>query len=288
MRRYSVLLSLFLCLAINNSMAQDAQSQVAADLAYADNLYATENYKAALKEYLRVYYHDRDDRFFSVLEKISKCCNAIGMHEQSLKYINQYLRSKTLDEESEVEAYYYKVRLLLDKDPKLAIAELYQISDRIISADPDRYHFYAAMTHYMDDDLQEAGSELSSLSYYDDIPDDHFRELEGQMERTKNKSHLVPRLLSTVVPGLGQAVNGEVQDGINSALINGSMIWIFIHVARNLSLADAIISVTPYLGRFFVGGMKNAMIASKSKQARDKKRLIGEMSALLMNTKMAH
>lgn len=287
MKRYRASLCLFLCLIFSSAYPQ-SPGTVPIDIGYADKLYESANYKAALKEYLRVYYHDRDDKFFSVLEKISICCSEMGMQEKALKYINQYLRSRSLDPSAELESYYYKVRLLLDKDPKLAIAELYQTRQKIIDTDPDRYYYYAAMSHYMDDNYEEAEKQVSLLSYSASLPRNEFIALSERMEKNRNKSHLAPRLMSTIVPGLGQAVNGEVQDGINSALINGSMIWVFVYVARNLSLADAIISVTPYLGRFFIGGMKNAMIASKAKQAREKKMFITEMSALLIKTKMTH
>jgi len=53
----------------------------------------------------------------------------------------------------------------------------------------------------------------------------------------------------------------------------------------NLGATDAVISVLPWFGRFYVGGMQNAISASYKKQARTKKELLTEFNGLVREAK---
>ena len=87
------------------------------------------------------------------------------------------------------------------------------------------------------------------------------------------------------MPGLGQTVNGDAKDGLNSLLINGVLVVVFFNVQMNLTTLDATLSVLPWLGRYYVGGMGNAHTASKKKQATVKGELLTELNGLLQVAK---
>lgn len=58
---------------------------------------------------------------------------------------------------------------------------------------------------------------------------------------------------SAMVPGLGQALNGDTKDGLKSLALMVALGAVFIEVSTVLSLGDAIISVSPWLIRYFAG-----------------------------------
>ena len=274
---------LFLSLLLWTSTV-DAQSSGLAlvpDVAYADYLYSTANYKSALKEYLRVYFHDHSDTLQRVKWHIADCFEKQGDQKNAIKYYNSFLRSGHSDTESLAEAAYAKLRLLTRQNTKLAKAEALTFPQEYIDLDKDRYQFYAALVFFEDKDFDASEEHFDLLSYRSNLPSEEVEDIYAKAKKNVTRKHVVARFLSFFVPGLGQAVNGDWQDGANSALINSSLIALFFHVSSRLSLADALISVVPYLGRFYLGGARNAELASVKKQQKTHQQLKDKLVQLI-------
>lgn len=283
MKKFIVFLCLF-CFQIPNSLhGQGAYVQADAALAY--DFLNEGNYDLALKELLRVHFYDRSGKEVRVLSDISYCFEQLGDFPNAIKYQSKYLRQQDLSDAERLSASYRKVQLRLSSNPQLALAELYQLNSTFIKADPDRYHYYEAMIHYRNNNTDLCQNALAKLSYSNAVNQEAYNKLQEEIYSNANKKHNHARFLSTVIPGLGQAVNGDVQDGFNSAIINGAMIALFFYVTGNLSFGDAVISVLPWFGRFYVGGMQNAKNASRNKQKRKKEQLLEQLNTLLMNAK---
>lgn len=285
MRKFIVFLCLCSLLITKRAIGQGGL--IVADKSYAYDLYSDKNYDLALKELLRVHFEDRAAEEVSVVKDIAVCFEKVGDLSNSIKYLKQYLRSDKLTFGEKTEASYYKVQLLMQVDLKLALAELYQFSSKIISVDRDRYQYYLAMVYYANNEANLAFNELESLSYSDRLSKMEFEKLEQNVLANVNKKHFWARALSTIIPGLGQAVNGDFNDGLNSAIINGSMVALFFYVTSNLSFADAALSVVPWFGRFYIGGMQNAITASIRKQQRKKQEYLVQLNKMLMDAKLS-
>jgi len=251
-------------------------------------LYQEGNYDMALVELLRVHYFDREGENHKVVHDIARCFDNIGDRPNALKYYNKYARNRQAPEVDKLDAMYAKVRLLARGNPKLAQVELYELSAKQINLDPDRYYYFDAMIDYLVGDVTACSQSLSRLSYSSKLDEDQLDDWIVKAQKNKNKKHLRSRFLSAAVPGLGQTVNGELVDGLNSAAINGTMVVIFAQVARSLNLVDAILSVGPWFGRFYIGGMSNAVIASKKKQAIRDRQYLEELNSMLIEAQGLH
>ncbi len=285
MRKFIVFLCLYSLLITKQGISQ--AGLITADKSYAYELYDAQVYDLALKELLRVHFEDRDSKEITVLKDVAFCFEKVGDLSNAIKYLNQYLRVTNLDLEEKIEASYYKVQLLMKVDLKLALADLYQFSSKLIAADKDRYQYYLAMVYYASNEVELAFSELESLSYIDGLSKVDIKELEQKVQANADKKHFGARALSMILPGLGQTVSGDYKDGLNSAIINGSMIALFFYVSTNLSFADALLSIVPWFGRFYIGGMQNAKTASKRKQERKKQEYLIQLNQMLMDAKLS-
>ena len=74
-----------------------------------------------------------------------------------------------------------------------------------------------------------------------------------QIEKLNPKTYEV---ISYLFPGLGQIILGDARNSVNSILLNGTLVVLFIDTARKLSFFDATISVLPWLFRYYTGGAK--------------------------------
>ncbi len=288
MTNYINTLCLLLCILLSSSGQVICQHHKS-DITYAHQLCDNGNTKAALKEYLKVYFYDRDNSNPQVVAHISDAFADLNELDNALRYNRIYLKQIANDKKAEANAKYKRIQLLLKaQKTKSALSQLYTMDNDIIVSDPDRYYYYLGTILLQDKKLEPSMTAFKQLTYYSTADTTALLSLLDNLKKNNNKNHKTARLLSTIVPGTGQAVNGEVQDGINSALINGSMIALFFYVKSNLTLIDAIVSVAPWFGRFYIGGMGNALEASKRKQLSKDKELRNEVNRLLRNAKSAY
>lgn len=284
MKEYIIFLFLS-CLLSPSNLDSQTVSNVQGDIHFARSQYATANYKSALKEYLRVHYYDRSGQYERATREIAYCFQALGDKDNALKYLQKYLRISDLIAEEKAEGAYGKVELLLRDQPALALVELFQFDNEVIILDADRYNYFVAIAQLLADNYVAGFQYLDKLSYTKLIPRESLVQLQQQLEKNHAKNHFAARLMSSLLPGLGQAVNGDAKDGLNSLLINGVLAVIFFNVQMNLTTVDAALSVLPWLGRYYVGGIGNAVTASKSKQVRVKSELLSELNGLLQAAK---
>jgi len=87
MIRFSIALCLLLLTCPTNGISQTVEPSIK----LADFNYQLHNYKAALKEYLRVYYFDRENKYPELNLKIAHCFSQIMDSENAIKYYQYYL-----------------------------------------------------------------------------------------------------------------------------------------------------------------------------------------------------
>ncbi len=284
MTKYIIFLFLS-CLLNSSKLVSQKVSKMEGNLHFARSQYKAANYKTALKEYLRVHFYDRSGHNERTTQEIAYCFQALGDTDNALKYLQKYLRISDLSTDEKANGAYCKVELLLRDEPTLALVELFQFDNEVVAWDENKYNYYVAISQLLADNFDAGFLRLDKLSYAARLPSENLTELKKQLEKNHTKKHFIARLLSSLLPGLGQAVNGDAKDGLNSLLINGVLAVIFFNVQMNLTTLDATLSVLPWLGRYYVGGMGNAHTASKKKQARVKGELLTELNGLLQAAK---
>jgi hypothetical protein len=88
-------------------------------------------------------------------------------------------------------------------------------------------------------------------------------------ERVSRKSPKTARTLSMFIPGAGQFYAGDLKNGFNSMLLNGLLMYWFVNTGFNYSFLDAAATISPWLFRYYSGGIRRAgEILEKKKEER--------------------
>ena len=113
-------------------------------------------------------------------------------------------------------------------------------------------------------------------AYFLSNPDPDLQaEIDSLIKATKDFYYLSPesaRQLSALIPGLGQIYAGDWGNGLNSFVLNGSMIYWMAYKVVNRYFGDAWTIYYFLFRRYYIGGMYNAeRIAEEHNDALDKK-----------------
>jgi hypothetical protein len=275
MIKYIITLFLLFQITLISCIAQE----VVPSLEFAEINYENQNYRIALKEYLRLFYFDRQNEFPEVEVNIAECFSRLHDSENAIKYYQLFLgKSRAYSKKTENVFYAFIQELIISKNYKVALSELFQVNPDVTASDSDRYYYYLGMTYLFDKQVFAADEAFQKLSYADSIDKDSYYLTIKKIEKTIKKKHRRAKIWSAILPGLGQTINGDAKDGLNSFAINGSLAIIFIQVAKSLTIGDAALTVVPWFFRFYTGGIKNAGLASKTFQSKK----LNEHSATLV------
>jgi hypothetical protein len=73
------------------------------------------------------------------------------------------------------------------------------------------------------------------------------------------------KILSIIIPGLGQFYAGDVKNGLNSFILSGGLMFLGVRSAINNSVLDAALSIMPWYQRYYTGGYNKAEAIAEAK-----------------------
>lgn len=253
---------------------------------YAQDQYATGNVEIALKEYLRTYYFDRQSEYVNLPKDIADCFIQLDDYGHAVDFYDHYLNQRSVDKTDRFNAQLRKAQvLLLDDDPSAALVQLLSINNPGSEGDTDRLNFLLAFTNLVIGDIENGFASINQLSY---IQEKHFEDLNSfrsKLEKNLNTKHNIPRLMSAIIPGTGQIINGDYADAANSMVLTGGLIFLLFDVAKELTLIDALVSVGPFYFRYYLGGINNALSGSFKKEKRKNSMMLNELLLFIKNCK---
>ena len=232
--------------------------------ALAESLFAFEQYEAALKHYHRVAFFAGDSMQATVFPRIAECYFQTNDFRNSILYyelasnttVNDSLRNEYLF--ARVLSYY----ILEEYD--YALQQLYAFRESNNPHLIDRFHFYHAVISMKRADPDMALDHFILLVDDNDVAD----ELRALFKKAR-LHHPKPRLakmLSIIVPGLGQAYSGDFQNAANSFMLNGLLAGLTYSIAVKYSLLDAGLSTFSWLHRYYMGGFTRAEIIAVNRR----------------------
>lgn len=248
---------------------------------FADSLVKCGQQDFALKEYLRCIFYNKNDAGNDLYLKISSIFRAKDDYAKSIEYADyHYFRfSGNIPEQNK--AIIEKIKVYLKKnEPNEALISASQLK-AVTHEEKNTKRFYIGLSHLMRRDINLAKEHFSALTYLDSVNKSRMINL---LDMIKNKDIKNPNnsmIYSAIIPGLGQAINGNYSDGFKSLMLITGLGVIFIEISKSLSFGNAVISVTPWLIRYFVGGMINASNQAKIKKEIDIRKLIFEVVAII-------
>jgi tetratricopeptide (TPR) repeat protein len=251
-----IFLVLLFKLSVTSSYSQSAAE------AWVDQLWREGKTEYALKEYLRLYAIDRNHSSAELPIKIAEIYRSQGKHDISIQYLDVYYNT-SIDEAQKHKALLLKIKVLLDKkDYGEALLYVTQLPAKN-KQERDTKAFFNGICHMARGQYDRAIQHFSEISYMQPQDSVELVLIMGHMSKIDKRRYGRAAIYSAIIPGSGQAIYGDMEDGARSFLLLAGLGVTFINIMSKLTFADAVVSVGPWYTRYFVGGMSNAIYAEK-------------------------
>lgn len=246
--------------------------------ALANQLHAASRFQEARKMYQRIVFFDADSEYPEAIQSLGDLHMMDGNPDEALI---AYKKAVLLSRDN-LQAIQGKCRALISLGrSQEALLEIYQIDTLANASAPQVYHFLLGTAQFSLQNMDEAQK--------------HFRHLlKGQPEQLEKLDALATewhkiddlnpkgrKLLSYLLPGLGQASIGEFGEAANSILVNAGFYYLFISMIRATAWLDAVLLAYPWFSRYYHGGAARAYRLTKAKKARGKSAVYNEILHLL-------
>ncbi|MBL7806255.1 MAG: hypothetical protein JNN28_00470 [Saprospiraceae bacterium] len=242
-------------------------------LAFARTQSAEGHTELALKTYQRVLFFGGSAHRDECYSELAALHANLGEFERAAFYYDLIYQSAGTDS-LRYEALFHKTAaLMLQQQPKKAILELLSLPKNLPEPWLSRKRLYLGAAHFSIREFDLARQDLLPLFGPEATKEKaEFERLFRQAEKVARKSPKTARILSMIIPGAGQFYAGDIKNGLNSLLLNALLGYWFVVTGINYSFIDAGATVTPWLFRYYGGGIRRAgEILEKKKEERLRK-----------------
>jgi tetratricopeptide (TPR) repeat protein len=246
----SLLIAIVSCLS-----AQDIQSTF--DLA--EFQFETGDVAYAKSLYKRVQFFDTDYNFISSFDRLSDIYLKEGDSTAAIDELLKYRDFLEFGSDNWLKNNFKLIGLQLSIDkPKEALAELLQMKYMSLdSLNKKKMKLYLAVAHFQDKDFKKSEQVFKEV-----VPESEHELLTSifkKNNRLEKRYNLVRlQLMSSVLPGSGQIYAGFYKEGVNSLVLVGGFIYLFVHINKTYGLVSALLGVYPWVSRYQIGGINKA------------------------------
>lgn len=251
---------LFLIL-ITNSLASFGQS-LDQTFDFANQLYQQKSYQNAVEAYKRVVYFDSTSLYSNqIYPKIADCLFNLEKYQESADYYDLAYFST---EDSLLKDTYILKKIscfLILQEYDYAEIELLNLGSDL----PDSLEY--------DKNFSEAILRFAKEEY--DLSEQIFKKLASDtlainalFDKNTKVSKISPKkakIMSMIMPGLGQLYVGDIKNGLNSFILSAGLFALGVRSAIINNPLDAAISVLPWFQRYYQGGFKKAELIAIAK-----------------------
>ena len=247
-------------------------------LQFAQEQVSAGNPSLALKTYQRVLYFGGERHREVCQRQLATLYAAQGELERAAFYYDLLYQSAQTDS-LRYDALFSKTGLLmLQNQYKKALLELLSLPKNLPEPWMSRKRLYLGAAHFGIREFDLARQDLLPLF----APENQagraeFEQLMRQAERISRKSAKKARNLSMVLPGAGQFYAGDYKNGINSLLINALLGYWLISTGISFTFLDAAATVSPWLFRYYAGGMRRAGEILEKKKEEGLRKVFGKV-----------
>jgi len=263
-------LNLFVLIVFSFVSFQNIRSQSFEEtMQYADDQFKNGNYPIALKSYQRALFFSDGRNNLHLYTQIADISYNNKDYENAQKYYGlAYNQSE--NDSLKTELLFNKAFCqILNKNYQFAIIDLLSVYDTTYLVQK-RLNFYLGTCYFELEDFSKA--ENCFLLCVDASERDAVTELFSRKE-LQRPSPRSARIMSTIIPGLGQTYSGDLKSGLNSLLLTSGLIALGINISFRYHPIDAIVSILPWYQRYFTGGYNNAEEIAKQKRESNRKEI---------------
>lgn len=230
-----------------------SQDDLIKQLDYADSLYVQHNYYDAITEYKRLIFFDKEKSFiYYSFNQIARCYKYARKFEDSYNFFSLALT----EAKSSKEVFDCKISVcrlnIIERKTKNAHRILDELEkDFLFREFESEIKFWRAWTFLFEMDYKKAKDILNELNK---------KELANLSEKLLEDSYSVQtaKILSTILPGMGQFYTGNYLNGVGSLLWNVLSGYFTINALSNERIFDGIVISNFLWLRFYKGNLENA------------------------------
>ena len=270
------ILTVFSLFSVQHATAQDFE----ATLRFADSQYSALNYNEASKSYRRALFFSEGRQNLYIIRRIAD----ISYHEKDYETAQRYygLAYNMADNDSLKTAILFNKAScrILEGNYQMALIDLFSVTDTVKTVQR-RLDFYIGTCYYGMEDFDKAfeyftlcvkKAESKALS-------DMFNS-----RKLKSPSPKKARILSMILPGMGQFYSGDIKSGLNSILLTSGLIVLGIRISAIYSPMDAVMAVLPWYQRYYTGGYGKAEGIAEKRLARNRNEIYREILGLIKDS----
>jgi tetratricopeptide (TPR) repeat protein len=230
---------------------------------FADNQFKNKELTNALKTYQRALFFSEGKETLYLFQQIAEISYLVNDYETAQKYFGLAFNQAENDS-LKTELLFNKASCqILNRNYQYALMDLFSVTDSS-SKILKRLNFYLGTCYFGLEDFSKASNYFKSCVELKD------REEIDNLFSKKNLSSPSPktaRILSMIIPGLGQAYSHDLKSGLNSLLLTSGLIALGINISLKYSPVDAVFAIIPWYQRYYTGGFgKASEIASRKRQ----------------------
>ncbi len=249
-------------------------------LDFANKQYNEKKFDLALKTYKRLVFFGKNKPLFNIYERIAELSFLENKYDDALHYYD-LAYDNTTDKQIKIDIEFKKAYIdIVNKNYQFAMMELASIE----SDDPliqKKLNFYLGTTYYGLDNFQKAEE------YFDKIvvQDSSKRAIRKLFASRKlhSPSPKTAKILSLIIPGAGQFYTGKIKDGILSFTLIGGMIFLAVYTSINVDIYMSLISVIPWVQRYYTGGYTKAEAMARLKLNQNRNKIFNKIIQQLDN-----
>ena len=224
----------------------------------ADNFMREGYYYTAAKYYSRVYFFSPKEDLGKISGKLGKAYFAKGDFQRAYKHLEQAQKLERNDS-LKTEWFLQKTAALaLQHKYKLALLEILNYRGKFTATQKRKLHFIKGTVYFGEEKFDRAKADFQlALKKNDSIA---LKQLDKLFSK-KNIMRPNPKVamwLSIITPGLGQVYAGDIKNGINSFLLNGTLFYLFVRDAMHFTFFESFIVFYPWIQRYYQGGFERA------------------------------
>jgi len=276
MRRKIIYTIIFSFIVINASRGQN----IGETYQFAEKQFSAGNFQAALIEYQRVVFFDKENKFTDVFLKIANSFYAVNNYKKAAE--NYDIAARAISNDSLSAEMYFKKSLCYFKlgNYFFALNELLGLQVPASNYFQNKHNLFIAIAWFGIGDQESSFQHLSRIVPTDKIPQlekifDHFKKIQKRFNPQKVQT------MSTILPGFGQFYVGNVSSGLNSVILIGGIAAVTVYIWQTYGFLDAILSMSSWYYRYYSGGTKNAKKLAVEKIAHEKEETYNEIIQLV-------
>jgi tetratricopeptide (TPR) repeat protein len=248
-------LSLSILIVFNQLILQKLSAQNFEEtLKFADYQFSSGKLTEASKTFQRALFFSEGRQNLYIFRKIAEISYLRMDYESAQKYYglaynlsdNDSLKTELLFDKASCQ--------ILNKNYQNALIDLFSVNDTsdVIQR---RLNFFLGTCYFGLEDFSRAEKYFESCT---DLKDRKELAFLFSGKKLLSPSPKKARIMSMILPGLGQTYSGDIKSGLNSLFLTSGLIALGIKISISYSPIDAIFAILPWYQRYYTGGYGKA------------------------------